>query len=50
MDLEKYTDKSKQIVQSAAQELALRSGHQRFMPEHVLASLDGRPRAVGRRS
>ncbi len=29
MDFEKYTDKSKQIIQ-AAQELALRSGHQRF--------------------
>ena len=38
MDFEKYTDKSKQIIQ-AAQALALRSGHQRFMPEHVLVSL-----------
>ncbi|MDE3060843.1 MAG: ATP-dependent chaperone ClpB [Pseudomonadota bacterium] len=44
MDFEKYTDKSKQIVQ-AAQALALRSGHQRFVPEHVLfALLDDRER------
>jgi len=38
MDFEKYTDKSKQIVQ-AAQALALRHSHQRFMPEHLLLAL-----------
>jgi ATP-dependent Clp protease ATP-binding subunit ClpB len=38
MDFEKYTDKSKQIIQ-AAQGLALRHNHQRFMPEHLLAAL-----------
>src|SRR5438445_4401370 len=34
MDLEKYTERSKGFVQSA-QGLALRSGHQRLLPEHV---------------
>ena len=34
MDLEKYTERSKGFVQ-AAQTLALRSGHQRLMPEHL---------------
>ncbi len=38
MNFDKYTDKSKQVIQSA-QELALRSNHQRFTPEHVLAAL-----------
>ncbi len=38
MKLEKYTDKSKQLIE-AAQSLALRRGHQRFMPEHVLAAM-----------
>ena len=38
MDFEKYTDKSKQIIQ-AAQALALRHSHQRVMPEHLLVSL-----------
>ncbi|WP_439815153.1 ATP-dependent chaperone ClpB [Zavarzinia sp. CC-PAN008] len=38
MDFEKYTDRSKGFVQSA-QGLALRSGHQRFTPEHVLKVL-----------
>ena len=38
MDFEKYTDKSKQIVQ-AAQSLALRSGHQQLTLEHFLATL-----------
>src|SRR5438552_3361962 len=38
MDFEKYTDKSKQIIQ-AAQTLALRRSHQHFQPEHVLAGL-----------
>ena len=34
MDLEKYTERSKGFVQ-AAQNLALRSGHQRLVPEHL---------------
>jgi ATP-dependent Clp protease ATP-binding subunit ClpB len=38
MDLEKYTDRSRGFVQSA-QGLALRSGHQRFAPEHLLKVL-----------
>ena len=38
MDFEKYTDKSRQIVQSA-QALALRSGHQQLTPEHFLVTL-----------
>jgi len=38
MDLERYTERSKGFVQSA-QNLALRSGHQRLMPEHLLKVL-----------
>ncbi|HVH76446.1 MAG TPA: ATP-dependent chaperone ClpB [Stellaceae bacterium] len=38
MDFEKYTERSKGFVQSA-QGLALRSGHQRFTPEHLLKVL-----------
>ena len=38
MNFDKYTDKSKQIIQDA-QGLALRRNHQRFVPEHVLAAL-----------
>src|SRR5260221_8273850 len=38
MDLEKYTERSKGFVQSA-QTLALRSGHQRLAPEHLLKVL-----------
>src|SRR5579871_1380853 len=38
MDFEKYTDRSKGFVQ-AAQMLAVRQGHQRFTPEHVLKIL-----------
>ena len=34
MDLEKYTERSKGFAQSA-QNLALRSGHQRLGPEHL---------------
>jgi len=34
MDLEKYTERSKGFIQSA-QGIALRSGHQRLMPEHL---------------
>ncbi|MBT4425694.1 MAG: AAA family ATPase, partial [Rhodospirillaceae bacterium] len=35
MDFEKFTERSRGFVQSA-QGLALRSGHQRFSPEHLL--------------
>jgi ATP-dependent Clp protease ATP-binding subunit ClpB len=38
MDLDKYTDRAKGFVQSA-QVLALRSGHQRLQPEHLLKVL-----------
>jgi ATP-dependent Clp protease ATP-binding subunit ClpB len=38
MDFEKYTERSRGFVQ-AAQALALREGHQRFSPEHVLKVL-----------
>src|SRR5437016_3184931 len=38
MELEKYTERSKGFVQSA-QNLALRSGHQRLTPEHLLKTL-----------
>jgi ATP-dependent Clp protease ATP-binding subunit ClpB len=38
MDLEKYTERSKGFVQSA-QNMALRSGHQRLTPEHLLKVL-----------
>ncbi len=38
MDFEKYTERSKGFLQSA-QALALREGHQRFTPEHVLKVL-----------
>ncbi len=35
MDFEKYTERSRGFIQSA-QSLALREGHQRFAPEHLL--------------
>jgi ATP-dependent Clp protease ATP-binding subunit ClpB len=38
MDLEKYTERSRGFIQSA-QTLALRSGHQRLAPEHLLKVL-----------
>src|ERR1700688_4423171 len=38
MDLEKYTERSQGFIQ-AAQTLALRSGHQRLTPEHLLKAL-----------
>ena len=38
MNIEKFTERSQGVIQSA-QGLALRSGHQRFMPEHVLKIL-----------
>ncbi|MGE5547262.1 MAG: ATP-dependent chaperone ClpB [Solirubrobacterales bacterium] len=38
MDFEKYTERSKGFIQ-AAQTLALRRGHQRLLPEHLLKVL-----------
>ena len=38
MELEKYTDRAKGFLQSS-QTLALRSGHQRLTPEHLLKTL-----------
>ncbi len=38
MNLEQYTDKSRKVLQEA-QGLAIRSNHQRFSPEHILAAL-----------
>ena len=38
MEFEKYTDRAKGFLQSA-QALALREGHQRFLPEHILKVL-----------
>ncbi len=38
MDFEKYTDRARGFVQ-AAQNLALREGHQHFTPEHILKVL-----------
>jgi ATP-dependent Clp protease ATP-binding subunit ClpB len=38
MDFEKYTDQARGFVHSA-QALALREGHQRFLPEHLLKVL-----------
>ena len=38
MEIEQYTERSKGFVQSA-QSLALRSGHQRLTPEHLLKVL-----------
>ncbi|MGI9508049.1 MAG: ATP-dependent chaperone ClpB [Geminicoccaceae bacterium] len=38
MDFEKYTERARGFIQSA-QSLALRDGHQRFVPEHVLKVL-----------
>ncbi|MFL5260645.1 MAG: Clp protease N-terminal domain-containing protein, partial [Hyphomicrobiales bacterium] len=38
MDFEKYTERSRGFIQ-AAQNLALREGHQRFTPEHLLKVL-----------
>ena len=48
MDLEKYTERSRGFIQSA-QSLALREGHQRFSPEHLLKVLldDGEGLAAG---
>lgn len=38
MDFEKFTDRTKGFIQSA-QSLAIREGHQRLMPEHILKIL-----------
>jgi len=38
MDFEKYTERSRGFIESA-QNLALREGHQKFLPEHVLKVL-----------
>ncbi len=38
MDFEKYTERSRGLIQ-AAQSLALRDGHQRLTPEHLLKTL-----------
>ncbi|HLB81055.1 MAG TPA: Clp protease N-terminal domain-containing protein, partial [Dongiaceae bacterium] len=38
MDVEKYSERSRGFIQ-AAQGVALRSGHQRFTPEHLLKVL-----------
>ncbi|MCK4946423.1 MAG: ATP-dependent chaperone ClpB, partial [Alphaproteobacteria bacterium] len=38
MDFEKFTERSKSVVQ-AAQTLALRNNHQVFQPEHILKAL-----------
>ena len=48
MDFEKYTERSRGFIQSA-QTLALREGHQKFSPEHVLKMLldDGEGLAAG---
>ena len=38
MDFEKFTERSRGFIQSA-QSLALREGHQKFSPEHLLKVL-----------
>ena len=38
MDFEKYTERARGFIQ-AAQNLALREGHQRFTPDHILKVL-----------
>ena len=49
MNFERYTDRAKGFVQ-AAQNLALREGHQQFAPEHLLKVLldDPEGMAAGR--
>src|SRR5690349_11896033 len=42
MDLEQFTEKSRKVLQDA-QGLALRSNHQRFTTEHLLATLIEEP-------
>jgi ATP-dependent Clp protease ATP-binding subunit ClpB len=38
MDLTKFTERSRGFIQ-AAQTIAMREGHQRLVPEHVLKAL-----------
>jgi len=38
MDMEKFTERSRGFIQ-AAQTIALRENHQRFLPEHLLKAL-----------
>ena len=38
MNLERYTEKAQSILQSS-QTLALGSGHQKFLPEHILQAM-----------
>lgn len=38
MNLERYTDRAKGFIQ-AAQTIAMRDGHQKFLPEHILKAL-----------
>ena len=38
MNIEKYTERARGFIQSA-QSLALREGHQQFLPEHILKVL-----------
>ncbi len=38
MDIEKFTERARGFIQ-AAQDLALRSNHQQFKPEHLLKVL-----------
>ena len=45
MELEQFTEKSRQVLQDA-QALALRSNHQRFTPEHLFAALLAEPSAA----
>ncbi len=40
MQIERYTEQAKQLIQGAQQE-ALRRNHQRFMPEHILKAALG---------
>ncbi len=48
MDFEKYTERARGFLQ-AAQQLALREGHQRFLPEHVLKVLLDDPEGLAAR-
>ncbi|MCI5049890.1 MAG: ATP-dependent chaperone ClpB [Rickettsiales bacterium] len=45
MNFDHYSDKAKKVIQ-AAQALALRSNHQRFVPEHILKALLDEDRMV----
>ena len=45
MDLEQFTEKSRKAIQDA-QGLALKSSHQRFTPEHILAVMVEEPSMV----